>query len=481
MTEATTEPMTEPMDLVIAGGTVVTGSGMFAGDVAVQGEQIAAVGAPGSFPEAERTIDASGRYVLPGAIDCHAHFNLDGWEIGTRAAARAGITTVIPFASYRAAEEETLPQAIERIRGELDGTAWTDVSLNFILPDTPYIYEELPRAVSMGVSAYKVFMTYKRTPLMSPDSNILHAMEVIAGAGGMLQLHCENGEVLDYLHERAIRDGRTRPVDYPGTCPPWAEAEAIHRAILMGEMTECPIYVVHLSTHEGLRLIRDAQERGQPVWTETCPHYLELDETEMERLGPFAKVGPPLRDREEGHQRALWDGVTSGAISNIGSDHAPADRARKELGRDNVFFAPDGTPIPFGAPSIETLVPVTWSAGVSERRLPPWWFARVLAENPARLFGLYPRKGAIQPGSDADLLVYDPEAEWQITAEDHVSLAGYTPYEGRAVRGRPVMTILRGRVLLDHEELVASEAPGAYLEAGGPIAPLGGAVHPGDA
>jgi dihydropyrimidinase len=464
------------VDTIVRGGVVVTGSGTYEADVAIEGERIVAVGPAEALPQAERTIDATGKYVFPGAIDCHVHLNLEGWRLGSSMAARAGVTTIVPFVSYRAAEQETLPAAIERISDEVAGQLSTDVSLNFILLNTPYVLESLPQAIAMGAMAHKVFMTYKRGPLMSPDEQILGAMEAIAGAGGLLQLHCENGEVLDYLHERAVAEGRTRPVDYPATCPPAAEAEAINRAIHMAEVTGCPIYVVHLSTRQGLERIREAQASGLPVWTETCPQYLLLGEEEMERLGPYAKIGPPLRARDEGHQDAMWEGVAGGTISTIGSDHAPAARERKEPGRENVFFAADGGAIPFGAPSLETLVPLVFSEGVAGRGLPPWWMARVLSENPARLFGLYPRKGVIQPGSDADLLIVDPQAEWTISADDHLGLAGYTPYEGWTVRGRPWMTMLRGRVLLHDGRLEQEPGIGQVVPAGALVPPLGGAV-----
>jgi len=454
------------VDTIVDGGTIVTGVSAFEAAIAIEGERIVAVGPREALPEARETIDATNQLVFPGAIDCHTHLNLDGWRRGSEAAARAGVTTIIPFVGYRDGEEETLPAAIDRMRGEIEGELYVDVSLNFILRNTPYIFESIPEAVRAGVSAFKMFMTYKRGPVMSPDSTILRAMEVIRDAGGLLQIHCENGEVLDYLHEQAINAGCTKPGDYPRTCPPWTEAEAINRAILMGDMTGCPVYVVHLSTREGLERIRHAQAAGSAVWTETCPQYLLLSEDEMERLGPYAKIGPPLRRREEGHQEAMWEGVASGTISNLGSDHAPARRELKEPGWDNIFFAPDGTPIPFGAPSLETLVPLAYHEGVVERGLGPCWMARVLSENPARLFGLYPRKGTIQPGSDADLLIIDPDAERTITADDHVSLAGFTPYEGRRVRGRPMTTLLRGRPVLRDGELAGALGAGQYIPAG---------------
>ena len=233
---------------------------------------------------------------------------------------------------------------------------------------------------------------------------------------------------------------------------------------------------MHLSTEAGLERIKQAQGLGQRVWTETCPQYLLLNEGEMERLGPFAKIGPPLRPADGVNQAALWRGVQEGFVSAIGSDHAPAAREAKEPGWRNIFVGPEGRPIPFGAPSIETLVPLVYSEGVAKRGLPLWWMARVLAENPARLFGIYPRKGVIQPGSDADLLIIDPDAEVTLRAADLHGNAGYTPYEGWTIKGRPWLTMLRGRVLLNQGTLAQQPGYGQFLPAGGPIPPVAGRV-----
>jgi dihydroorotase-like cyclic amidohydrolase len=244
-------------------------------------------------------------------------------------------------------------------------------------------------------------------------------MERVAGLGGLLQVHAENGDVLYYLEERALAAGRVAPTDFPATCPAWAEAEAINRAIEMGRLTGCSVYVVHLSTRLGLERIRLAQATGQRVWTETCPQYLLLTEDEMARWGPFAKIGPPLRPAGGPDREALWVGSAHGAIATIGSDHAPRVSAAKEPGWRNIFVDPAGQSIPFGAPSIETLVPLVYSEGVVKRGLGLPWMARVLAENPARIFGLWPQKGAIQVGADADLLIIDPGAVGTIRAADH--------------------------------------------------------------
>jgi dihydropyrimidinase len=465
------------VDTIVHGGEVVTGTAVAPLDVAIRGERIVALGQADALPPADRYVDARGKLVLPGAIDCHIHLGpeYDDWRGGSLAAAYAGLTTLLGFVVPEDDRGETLPGAIRRLRAEVGRQSVLDFGFHLILPHAPALLEGIVEAARLGVTSFKLFMTYKKRPRrMCPDDFIASAMAAIAAAGGVTQLHCENGDVLHYLEERALAEGRVHPRDFPGTCPDWAEEEAINRAILLGAMTGCPVYVVHLSTALGLARIRAAQAQGQPVWTETCPQYLLLSDELMARWGPFAKIGPPLRRAAGPDRAALWQGTRDGAIATIGSDHAPRAPRFKEPGWQNVFVEPDGTPIPFGAPSVETLVPLLYSEGVVRRGLPPTWLARVLAENPARIFGLYPRKGAIRVDADADLLLIDPAAEGVIRAADQRSIAGYTLYEGWAVRGRPWMTFLRGQVLLEDGELRQRAGDGSYLARGGPVAPIGG-------
>ena len=469
--------MATTVDTVVHGGTVAFSSNAYEASVAIKGERIVAVGPHDMMPDTENYIDDSGKYVLPGAIDCHVHLRPtpgDDWTVGTRAAALAGLTTIIPFGAYNAEDEESLPDAINRWKEEAKSESLVDYAFHYILSNTPYIIDSLAEAISMGVTSFKMFMTYDHRV---SDSFIARVMDIVGANGGIVQLHAENGDVIEHLMHKAIAEGRTKPTDFPATCPPWAEAEAINRGILMGAMTNCPMYIVHLTTQLGLERIKDAQRQGQRVWTETCPQYLLLDETAMESLGPFAKIGPPLRSADGVNQNALWDGTENGYISAIGSDHAPAPTAMKELGWDNVFRAPNGDPIPFGAPSMETIVPLVFSEGVAKRKLPIWWMARMMAENPARIFGLYPRKGVIQPGSDADLLIIDPDAETTIKAQNHQSTTGYTPYEDWKVSGKPWMTMLRGRVLLNDGKLEQQPGSGEFIAAGKPIPPIAGKVR----
>ncbi len=246
---------------------------------------------------------------------------------------------------------------------------------------------------------------------MCSDEMIAGAMQLIAAHGGLCQLHCENGDVISWLEDRALAEGRVKPTDFPATCPDWTEEEAINRAILIGRMTNCPVYVVHLSTRLGLERIKQAQALGQRVYTETCPQYLLLTEDEMQQWGPLAKIGPPLRPAAGGDREALWAGLAQGPIAAVASDHSPRPKAMKEAGWKNIFQDEKGNVIPFGSPGLETLVPLVYTEGVVKRGFPLTWMARVLGENPARMFGLHPRKGSIRVGADADLLIWDPDRQ----------------------------------------------------------------------
>ena len=466
------------VDTIVRGGRVVTATEVLDTSVAIRGGRIVALGHDEALPPADRTIDATGKIVLPGLIDCHVHLGAvyDDWSTGPLAAAHAGLTTLIAFAEYN--DGETLPQATKRIADEASQASVLDFGFHFIVNNEPHILEGMPEAFEMGVTSFKIFMTYKKRPKrMCTDDFIAQVMEKLTALGGVCQLHCENGDILYHLENKAIAAGRVKPTDFPATCPPWTEEEAINRAIRIGAMTGCPVYVVHLSTAGGLRRIKEAQAEGQRVWTETCPQYLLLTEKEMETWGPLAKIGPPLRPADGGDGEALWAGSAGGHIATLASDHSPRRKALKEPGWKNIFVDGEGKPVPFGSPSVETLVPLAYSEGVVRRGLPLTWMARVLAENPARIFGLYPRKGAIRVGADADLTIIDPEPESTITVNDHKGIAGWTLYEGWKARGRPWMTLLRGETLLDRGRLERRPGYGQFIRRGGPMAPLGGAVR----
>ena len=466
------------VDTIVRGGRVVTSSQAVDASIAIKGEKIVALGPEELLPQADRYIDAEGKFVLPGLIDSHVHMDgHDDYALGSLAAAHAGLTTLIPFANYELDRDETLVEAARRIREEVEATALVDFGFHFILQNRPGILRSLPAVMDMGFKSFKMFMTYKKRPgRMCDDDYICDAMDLVSRGGGVLQLHCESGNIIEYLENKLIAEGHTHPVDFPTACPDWAEEEAINRAIKMGAATNCPTYVVHLSTQLGLERIKQAQAQGQRIWTETCPQYLLLSDAEMSRYGPLAKIGPPLRPEDGPDRDALWNGLRQGHISLVASDHAPHPQELKRPGWDNIFVTPDGASVPFGSPGVETIAPLMYSEGVVKRGLPIWWLARAMSENPARIFGLYPRKGVIQVGSDADLLILDPGTDRVISAENHHSNSGYTLFEGWQVTGRPWMTLLRGQVLLNQGQLEQQPGYGAILPCEGPTAPLGGPV-----
>ena len=466
------------VDTIVRGGQVVSSTQVYDAAIAISGEKIVALGPEELLPPAENYIDAEGKLVLPGLIDSHVHLDgHDSYALGARAAAYSGLTTLIPFGNYDMEKDEPLATAAHRLKEEIEASAVVDFGLHFILQNRPAILNSLPQAMEMGIKSYKMFMTYKKRPgRMCDDDFICKAMELVGAGGGVLQLHCESGNIIEYLENKLLAEGHTHPTDFPKACPDWAEEEAINRAIQMGAATKCPTYVVHLSTQLGMERIKRAQATGQQVWTETCPQYLLLSDAEMATYGPLAKIAPPLRAEDGPDREALWQGLAQGYTSIVASDHAPHPQELKKVGWENIFVTPEGESVPFGSPGMETIVSLMYSEGVVKRGLPIWWLARVMSENPARIFGLYPRKGTIQVGSDADLLILDPGGDRVITAKDHQSNAGYTLFEGWQVTGRPWMTLLRGKVLLNQGKLEQQPGYGRLLECGGPRAPIGGPV-----
>ena len=465
------------LDLIIAGGRVVTSTEVVDTAVGVKDGRIVAIAPPELLPSAERTIDATGKIVFPGAIDCHVHLGAeyDDWRSGPYAAAHYGLTTLLSFVVANENAREALPKAVHRLREEAEAASVLDFGFHFMLGNQPWILEGIPEAIGLGVTSFKMFMTYKKRNRMVSDEMIAAAMEIIAAHGGICQLHCESGEIISWLEDKALKAGKVHPRDFPATCPDWTEEEAINRAILIGRMTGCPVYVVHLSTRVGLERIKQAQATGQRVWTETCPQYLLLSEDEMEKWGPLAKIGPPLRPAGGPDREALWAGLAQGHIGAVASDHSPRRKALKEPGWKNIFHDDAGNVIPFGSPGLETLVPLVYAEGVVKRGLPLTWMARVLGENPARMFGLHPRKGTIRVGADADFLIWDPSAQGEIHVKDHHGIAGWTLYEGWKTTGRPWMTLLRGQAIFENGKLQQGPGFGRFLARSAPLPPVGGA------
>lgn len=466
------------VDTVLHGGAVVVGETVQVQDVAITGETIAAIGAAEVMPDAERVIDVTGKLVFPGLIDAHAHFTYDDFAQGTLLSAHGGITTTIPFLGG----SDGVPEIIARGLAEAKAGAVIDYAFHVILwpsPEGDYLplVAGVGEGVAQGVRSYKMFMGYRRFGRnLATDDFLYAAFKEMRTQGALPMVHAENADLIYALERELIAAGKVTPEYYPASRPTICETEAISRAADLARVAGAPLYVVHLTTPEGLEVIEGRRAQGQPVYTETCPQYLLLTEAEMTRIGPRAKIGPPLRTPAQ--VEGMWRGISEGRIPIVASDHAPHAPELKEPGWKNIFSNDAGAPIPFGAPSAETIVPLMYAEGVVKRGLPPWWLARVMAENPARMFGLYPRKGVIAVGADADFTVIDPAATTTFAAERMHSRTGYTPYEGWTLPGAPVLTMVRGQVVLERGTVKQERGFGAYIPAGQLLPPVYGPVRP---
>jgi dihydropyrimidinase len=434
---------------LIVGGSVVSPCGVEPADLLIEGETVREVGR--DLPrEADRAIDAEGRLVLPGAIDVHVHpVYLDDLEGSSITAAHGGVTTLIHFAYAKPGTG--LLEAIRRFREEGEAGSILDFALHGGLFDAASQASEIPDAIREGITSFKMFMTYAKLGWMTDDYQLMRTLDLLGRSGGMGMVHAENGLATDYFEDRFKGEGRN-PVDvFVDTRPAILEAEAVHRAIAMAHVAGCPLYIPHVSARLALDEIARAKGRGLRVYAETCPQYLTLTNDDLLRQGPLLKIGPPLRDQTD--RLALWEAVADGRIDCVASDHAP-----KAKRRDDDFEA-----APYGSPQIETMLPLLLSEGVSGGRLSLPRLVDVLCETPARIFGLHPQKGVLQPGSDADLLLVDLEAVWTIDVEGLHSNAGYTPYEGREVRGRVDLVMQRGEVIVERGELRGRSGRGRFL------------------
>ena len=458
-----TDPASRPptADLVIRGGRVVSEGGVLEADIAITDGTIAAVASPALAIAAREVVDVAGAYVLPGAIDAHVHFNVfnpmvDDFESTSVAAAHGGVTTMMPFIGGR--EGMSVVEGLEHFAAEGERRSVVDFAMHCRLRPDPALIEQIPDAIAYGVPSIKMFQAYKKRGMLFTDDQLLRGMELTAAHGGIVLVHAENGQVIDYLEDKLTREGKSGPEFYLASRPHFTEAEAVLRAIELAGFAHCPLYVVHLSTADGLEHIRRARGRGHAVYAETCPQYLLLTDAEMTRQKGLAKIAPPLRwDRD---REALWAGLAQGVVQTLGSDHAPFLVADKLVGERDIFQAG------FGMPGVETMMPLVLGESLRAGRLTLPQLAAAASENAAKLFGLYPQKGAIRTGADADLLVVDPDSEWTISARDLHSRAGYTCFEGWRVKGRIAMSFLRGRPLLRDGRLCQSPGYGRFLKRG---------------
>jgi dihydropyrimidinase len=447
------------LDTLIRGGQAVTPSGAFLADIGIRDGRIAAIGTADQMPPAARTIDASGRYVLPRLIDPHLHFrcyshHLDTLEIALQSAAYGGITTALAMLIPSVDNPKRPLELIEEFRAVGEREAVIDFGFHVHLAEIEGALAEIPAAVAAGCPSFKIFMAYKSIGRKASDKHLMDAMEAVAAAGGVLLLHAEDGEIIDRRTEQQIARGRVRPEDFLFAHPPEVEYLAVEKALDMAALTGCPIVILHISTPRAVDRVQEAKAAGQAVWLETCPQYLELTDDAMRTYGPLAKVSPPLRTA--GDAEGLWRRLLASEIDFIGSDHSPHSAETKKRGYGNIFDCW------YGAPGVETMAPVMADAAVRHGQ-DLAAIVRWHAAGPARAYGLYPRKGAIQIGSDADLVIWDPEREVTIHNEAQHSRSGYSLYDGRRVRGWPSMSLLRGQVLLEDGDLRQQPGAGMFL------------------
>jgi len=452
-------------DTVIKNGTIVTATDTYASDIGISDGRISAIAQGLPVENAGKVIDAAERHVMPGGIDVHTHLDMpfggttssDDFQTGTIAAAFGGTTTLIDFAiQYKG---QTLRQAFDGWMAKAEGKAATDYAFHCIITDLGDAQlEEMGQLVREGVSSFKLFMAYPGV-FMLDDATIFRAMSQAAKYGGLICMHAENGGAIDVIVRRALAEGKRAPKYHALTRPTTAEAEATSRAIALAEMAGSPVYIVHLSCNEALEKVREARDRGLPAYAETCPQYLFLSIENFDVPGfEGAKYvfTPPLR--EKWHQEKLWQGLAKDTLQVVSTDHCPfCYKEQKELGKD------DFTKIPNGGPGIEHRMSLVYSGGVHGKRFSANRFVQLVSTAPAKLFGLYPRKGTIAVGSDADLVLFDPNEEQVISAKTHHMRVDYSMFEGIRIKGVAKTVLSRGRVVIEGGKFVGRPGAGQFV------------------
>jgi dihydropyrimidinase len=461
------------MKILISGGTVVNASGPFAADVLVEGETIAAMAAPGTSASAswregaDRVIDARGQFVIPGAIDGHTHMEMpfggtqsaDTFETGTRAAAFGGTTTIIDFAIQ--SKGKSLREGLDAWHAKAEGHCAIDYGFHMIVSDVnESSLKEMDLVVDEGVTSFKLFMAYPGV-FYSTDGEILQAMQQASTNGSTIMMHAENGIAIDVLVAQARARGEGDPRFHGSTRPAFLEGEATNRAIQLARVAGAPLYIVHLSAPEALAEVVSARDRGQSVFAETCPQYLFLSDDDLAREGfEGAKYvcSPPLRPASD--HADLWRGLRTDDLSIVSTDHCPfCFKEQKELGLG------DFSKIPNGIPGVEHRLDLMFQ-GVERGEISLARWVEVTSTTPARMFGLFPKKGVLAPGSDADIVLYDPDATHTFSVATHHMNVDYSAYEGMEVRGQVKTVLSRGAVIIENDQYVGRPGSGEYLRRG---------------
>ena len=435
-------------DRIIKGGLAICPRSINRLDIGIEGGKIAKMASDLKDSDAREVIDATGKYILPGLIDVHVHpVYVDTIEDCSILGAFGGITTMIHYAYARPGMK--LADTVKEFIDEGKKISCTDFAIHGAMFDPENQIKDTPKCFEMGVKSFKMFMTYAKLGWMTDDYYLAKAMDVIAQLGGLAMVHAEDGLPIDYLEDK-YRDQPQKDV-FLKVRPDVLEADATFRAISIAEVMNCSLYIVHVSAARALDPIRKARDKGQTVFAETCPQYLCLTDEVLRKKGPLAKIGPPLRSVQD--NEALWEGLKMGLIDVIASDHAP-----KHKKIDDDFFE-----APFGSPSSETMLTVTYQKGVNEGRLHLCTLVRAMSEVPAKIFGIYPQKGVLQEGSDADLVIFDPTKVHTITQATQHSNTSYTLYENLDCVGTPSLVMQRGDIIVEGEEFKGKKGQSNFL------------------
>jgi dihydropyrimidinase len=452
--------------LIIRNGTIVTATRNFKGSILVRNGRIEEVYNDGDIvPSSEREIDASGKYIFPGGVDPHVHMHLktsagyssDDFISGSKAALFGGTTTLIDFVTPE--RGQSIIEAVKNRKIEAENCL-TDYTFHVSPVEwTENTSEELNWCIiKEGIPSFKVYMAYKSS-IGLEDEEIRKVMEVIAKSGGTLAIHCEMGDAIDVLHSIFASEGRLDTKYHAFSRPAYLESEAVKTAVDLAYETGCPLYIVHVSAADSMEYIRQAQSRGQKVFAETCPQYLLLDKSEYEgdfhQVAPYI-MSPPLRKQED--NQALWKAITDNTIQSIGTDHCPFTMKQKEQGKD------DFRKIPNGAGGVEHRLELLYTFGVMEKRISMNRFVELTSTNPARIFGIYPQKGEIAKGSDADLLIWNPDKEKTISVKTHHQNSDINIYEGIEIKGSTEYVIKDGKVIIEKGKIINENIKGKFLK-----------------
>ncbi len=436
-------------NVLIKNGFLIYPEKTIKADIGIDNGKISSISKPGTM-KGDTTLDAEGNFILPGLIDPHTHpVYLDSISDVSKTGAFGGVTTVIHYAYAKPGK--SLIKTLKDWKAEGESTSYTDFALHGGLFETKKQAPEIPEAFAMGVTSFKMFMSYAKLGWMTDDYALAMAMEIIGKHRGLAALHAENGLVIDYIQDKLLEEKADFAERFIETSPDLVEAEAIIRAAYIGRLMNCKVYIPHISSAEGIKAISFLKQNGYGIYGETCPHYLSFTWDELKRLGPLGKVGPSIKTEKD--RRKLWEAIETRLIDTIGSDHAPKDKTEK----DDFFKAP------YGSPGIETMLPAVWHYGVNSGKITPNRLVEITSENTAKIFGLFPRKGRLEKGSDADIVIFDPREEWTVTPGNQHGNAKYTLYQGRSFIGRVKTVLSKGKIIVQGNDFLGTKGDGQFL------------------